>query len=128
MKVTRRGLHLLARGSSQHKRGEDGQGVFGVSRPALDGGPHGQAEHRHGLGQREGLVVLLWVPAQQTWTKAAIMETRFHQELNHLQFGGPQMEGVAPQSSLRQTASSATFSCTKVVGLKLHFHIVAGTL
>ena len=60
-----RGAYLFPGGSGQDEGGEDWQGVLGVSWPALDVGPHGKAEHRHRLGQGEGLIVLLRVPAQQ---------------------------------------------------------------
>ena len=59
------GAYLFPGGSSQDEGGEDWQGVLGVSWPALDVRPHGKAEHRHRLGQGEGLIVLLRVPTQQ---------------------------------------------------------------
>lgn len=39
--------YLFPRGSSQDEGGEDGQGVLGLRRPALDGGSHGEAEEGH---------------------------------------------------------------------------------
>lgn len=59
--------HLLSRGSGEDEGGEDRQRVLGVGWPALDGGAHGEAEERDRLRQRERLVVLLWVPAEQAW-------------------------------------------------------------
>lgn len=38
--------YFLSRSSGQDESRENGEGVFGVSRPALDGGPHGKAEER----------------------------------------------------------------------------------
>ena len=73
--------HLLPRVPGQNERGEDRQGVFGVSGPALDGRPHGQAEQRHGLRQGEGLIVLLWEPREQTCTHT---HTHTHTHLNYL--------------------------------------------
>ena len=64
----RRLFYLFSRGTRQYKCGKNRQGVFGVCWPTLDRCPHGQAEHRHGLGQWEGLIVLFRVPTQQTWT------------------------------------------------------------
>ena len=61
-----RRAHLFTGGDGQDEGGEDGQGVLGVGVPALDLGPHGQTEERHGLGQGKGLVVLLWVAEDET--------------------------------------------------------------
>lgn len=58
--------HLLSRGSGQDESGEHREGILGVGRPALDGRSHGEAEERHRLRQREGLIVLLRVSAEQT--------------------------------------------------------------
>lgn len=57
--------HLVTRRAREHEGGEDGHGVLGLGRPALNSGSHGQAEDGHGLGQWERLVVLLWVATQQ---------------------------------------------------------------
>lgn len=59
--------HLLSRGSGQDEGGEHGEGILGVGRPALNGRSHGEAEERHRLRQRERLIVLLRVSAEQTW-------------------------------------------------------------
>lgn len=56
--------YLLSRGSGEDKGGKNREGVFGVSWPALDCGPHGKAEERDRLWQREGLIILLWVSAE----------------------------------------------------------------
>lgn len=42
-----RRLYLFPRGPRQDKRRKNRQGVLGVSWPALNHGPHGQAEHGH---------------------------------------------------------------------------------
>lgn len=39
--------HLITSCTREHKGGEDGHGVLGLGRPALDSGPHGQAEDGH---------------------------------------------------------------------------------
>lgn len=64
--------HLFPRGPRQDEGGEDGQGVLVRGRPALDGGPHGEAEEGHRLGQGERLVVLLGVSAEQPCTQTHI--------------------------------------------------------
>lgn len=46
-------FYLLSRGSGEDKGGKNREGVFGVSWPALDCGPHGKAEERDRLWQRE---------------------------------------------------------------------------
>lgn len=56
--------HLLSRGSGEDEGGEHREGVFGVCWPALDRGPHREAEERNGLRQWKGLVVLLWISAE----------------------------------------------------------------
>ena len=61
-----RPAHLLPRGDGQDEGGEHRQGVLGAGGPALDLGPHGQTEEGHGLGQREGLVVILRVAEDET--------------------------------------------------------------
>lgn len=53
--------HLLPAGDRQDERGEDREGVSSIGGPAFDRGAHWQTEERHLIGQREGLVVLLWV-------------------------------------------------------------------
>lgn len=67
--------YLVPRGSGQDKGGEDRKLVFGVDRPALDSGAHGEAEDRDGLGEREGLAVLLWVAAKETWDQIPTIKT-----------------------------------------------------
>ena len=61
-----RAAHLLPRGDGQDEGGEHGQGVLGAGGPAFNLGPHGQTEEGHGLGQGEGLVVLLRVAEDET--------------------------------------------------------------
>lgn len=66
--------HLVPAGGGQDKGGEDGQLVLGVQGPALHRHPHGQTEDGHGLGQGEGLQVLLRVPADQTCSTEVTLE------------------------------------------------------
>lgn len=56
--------YLLSRGSGEDKGRKNREGVFGVSWPALDCGPHGKAEEGDRLWQRKGLIILLWVSAE----------------------------------------------------------------
>lgn len=46
-------FYLLSGGSGEDKGGKHREGVFGVSWPALDCGPHGKAEERDRLWKRE---------------------------------------------------------------------------
>lgn len=57
---------LVPGGGGEDEGGEDGQLVFGVQRPALHGDAHRQTEDRHRLRQRKRLLVLRWVPTEQT--------------------------------------------------------------